>query len=242
MDKKLSSLRKKITAVRVKFKQQNEKLKYYKNSNASSNKKHTQGSNTKKKSNKTLDIFLLQPPHVVKSMEDDGTETIVIMDNAHSGRNLKNSKNNDISLNVSQKLPAPSSTSTNLTRGPFPLNYELSMNELYNHLDYYLKEIEERSMLKFVGNASPIERKSSLSTFKFKSTARNPLPTRPSSASPIRRRRKMFGKKAKKISATTADLKLKRKVYKTQYVLNHRDNVGKGILNGGYYHVVNGAF
>ena len=97
-------------------------------------------------------------------------------------------------------------------------------------------------MLNFVGNASPIERKSSFSTFEFKYTAKNSLPTRPSSASPIRRRRKIFGKKAKKVSATTADLKLKRKVYKTQYVLNHRDNVGKGILNGGFYHVVNGAF
>ena len=77
-------------------------------------------------------------------------------------------------------------------------------------------------------NTSPIKKKKS--------------PQRPSSASPIRRR------KAKKLrknrsrpqqSSTTLNLKLKRKEYTTRYILNHRDNLGKGILAGGYYHVIN---
>ena len=114
------------------------------------------------------------------------------------------------------------------------------MSELYNNLDYYLEEIEKRSITKQLLSSSS----SNVSSIQLMNTSpikKKKSPQRPSSASPIRRRKakKLRKNRSRQQSSTTLNLKLKRKEYTTRYILNHRDNLGKGILAGGYYHVIN---
>ena len=224
MEKKLSSLQNKVKQVQVKFNTQQAKLKYFKRNKRKNNNIKLQTNIQTGTNNKVIDIVLPQTPKI--KIEDDGSESIIIPEDS---KTYKKIHDDDKFYRTTPRRQHHRS-----------MVHQLSMSELYNNLDYYLEEIEKRSItMKLLSSSS-----SNVSSIQLMNTSpikKKKSPQRPSSASPIRRRKakKLRKNRSRQQSSTTLNLKLKRKEYTTRYILNHRDNLGKGILAGGYYHVIN---
>ena len=118
----------------------------------------------------------------------------------------------------------------------------MSTKDLHYHVNIYLREIERRCIshgksMDFEGERTNIWYGEN-SLVKQRAVCKSP--TRPRSAPKTVCKRLYSGKKGRiqRRTKSLMHLNLKERKRVMKYVLNHRQNVGARILNGGYYHVV----